>query len=161
MDNNYKVKVNKLVEFILTKEDITSTDIVKGSDQKYHILQNNQSVQAEIVQSDFNAKNYTVKVNNTNYQVNIQNELDELISEMGFTIGKVKIINSIKAPMPGLVLEVNVKVGDSIKEEDSLLILEAMKMENSITSPRDGVIKVIAIQKGDAVDKGELLIEFE
>ena len=47
------------------------------------------------------------------------------------------------------------------KEDDVLLVLEAMKMENSITSPREGVIKSILVSKGDAVDKGILLIEFE
>jgi biotin carboxyl carrier protein len=63
--------------------------------------------------------------------------------------------------MPGLILEINVVVGQTVKENDPLLILEAMKMENSFLSPRDGVIKSIAVIKGDAVDKGQLLIEFE
>ncbi|WP_445724287.1 biotin/lipoyl-containing protein, partial [Flavobacterium sp.] len=67
----------------------------------------------------------------------------------------------IKAPMPGLILEINVEVGQSVKENDPLLILEAMKMENSFLSPRDGVIKSIAVEKGNAVDKGQLLVEFE
>ncbi|WP_368731792.1 biotin/lipoyl-containing protein [Nostoc linckia] len=48
-----------------------------------------------------------------------------------------------------------------MKENDNLLILEAMKMENTFVSPRAGVIKSIAVNKGDAVDKGQLLIEFE
>ena len=63
--------------------------------------------------------------------------------------------------MPGLILEISVVVGQTVKENDPLLILEAMKMENSFLSPRDGVIKSIAAIKGDAVDKGQLLIEFE
>ena len=80
---------------------------------------------------------------------------------MGFEVGKTKQINAIKAPMPGLILEINVSVGQEVKENDNLLILEAMKMENSFSSPRDGIIKSIAVFKGDAVDKGQLLIEFE
>jgi biotin carboxyl carrier protein len=71
-----------------------------------------------------------------------------------------KQINAIKAPMPGLILEISV-VGQTVKENDSLLILEAMKMENSFLSPRDGIIKSISVILGDAVDKGQLLIEFE
>ena len=70
-------------------------------------------------------------------------------------------MNAIKAPMPGLILEINVSVGQEVKENDPLLILEAMKMENCFLSPRDGVIKSIAVEKGNAVDKGQLLIEFE
>ena len=67
---------------------------------------------------------------------------------------------SIKAPMPGLILEINVKVGQEVKEDEPLLILEAMKMENIITSPRDGIIKSISVNKTDAVEKNQLLIEF-
>jgi len=87
--------------------------------------------------------------------------LDLLIKQMGFSLGKSKTVNEIKAPMPGLILDIAVEVGQEVHEDDSLLVLEAMKMENNITSPRDGVIKSINIKKGDAVDKGALLIEFE
>jgi biotin carboxyl carrier protein len=76
-------------------------------------------------------------------------------------VGLTKQINAIKAPMPGLILEISVVVGQTVKENDSLLILEAMKMENSFLSPRDGIIKSISVILGDAVDKGQLLIEFE
>jgi biotin carboxyl carrier protein len=63
--------------------------------------------------------------------------------------------------MPGLILDIYVTVGQEVKEDDTLVILEAMKMENSILSPREGIIKSINITKGDAVDKNHLLIEFE
>ncbi|MCL4125038.1 UNVERIFIED_CONTAM: hypothetical protein GTU68_001507 [Idotea baltica] len=63
--------------------------------------------------------------------------------------------------MPGLILEVKVKIGQEVKEDDPLLILEAMKMENVITSPRDGIIKSVTAIKGNTVEKGILLIEFE
>jgi biotin carboxyl carrier protein len=63
--------------------------------------------------------------------------------------------------MPGLILEIHVRIGQAVNENDPLLILEAMKMENVITSPRDGIIKSISVKKSDAVDKNQLLIEFE
>lgn len=80
---------------------------------------------------------------------------------MGIERGKTKLVNAIKAPMPGLILEISVAVGQSVKENDPLLILEAMKMENSFLSPRDGIIKAIAVEIGNAVEKGQLLVEFE
>ena len=80
---------------------------------------------------------------------------------MGFEVGATKKVNDIKAPMPGLILDINVKVGQEVKENDALLILEAMKMENVLTSPRDGVIKSISVNKGNAVEKNQLLIVFE
>ncbi len=125
------------------------------------MLHNNTSYQAEVVSTDFIIKTYTVVVKNNEYVVSIANHLDQLIKEMGFEVGKAKIVNAIKAPMPGLILEINVTVGQEVQEGDNLLILEAMKMENSFDSPRAGVIKSIAVEKGQAVDKGQLLIEFE
>jgi biotin carboxyl carrier protein len=63
--------------------------------------------------------------------------------------------------MPGLIIEIAVVVGQSVSENDNLIILSAMKMENSFLSPRDGVIKSIAVSVGDAVEKNQLMIEFE
>jgi biotin carboxyl carrier protein len=80
---------------------------------------------------------------------------------MGFEVGAGKEVNAINAPMPGLILEINVEVGQTVAKNELLLILGAMKMENSFLSPRDGTIKSILVNKGDAVDKGQLLIEFE
>ena len=76
-------------------------------------------------------------------------------------MGASKQVNAIKAPMPGLILSIHVEVGQEVQENDSLLILEAMKMENNFNSPRAGKIKSILVEKGQAVDKGQLLIEFE
>ncbi|MBT8323499.1 MAG: acetyl-CoA carboxylase biotin carboxyl carrier protein subunit, partial [Eudoraea sp.] len=87
--------------------------------------------------------------------------LDLLIDEMGFSLVSSMNISSIEAPMPGLILDINVSVGQEVNEDDALLVLEAMKMENIITAPRGGVIKAIHISKGNPVDKGQLLIEFE
>ena len=161
MSKLYKVKVNSLTEIDVTEKDVSTLDSIKTSPSKFHILQNNNSFKAEIIEADFGKKLYKVKVNNNLYKININNELDALIKQMGFEVGATKKVNDIKAPMPGLILEINVKIGQEVKEDDALLILEAMKMENVLTSPRDGIIKSISVNKGDAVDKGELLIAFE
>lgn len=161
MSEVFKTKVNNTFDFEIKNEDLASFDASEISKNKFHILKQNKSFIAEIVKSDFNTKSYQIKVNNTTYDVSIFNDLDILIKAMGFTTGSTKHVNSIKAPMPGLILEINIKVGQEVKEDDPLLILEAMKMENIITSPRDGVIKSISANKGDAVEKNQLLIEFE
>lgn len=64
---------------------------------------------------------------------------------------------SVNAPMPGNILDVKVKPGDSVKAGDTLLILEAMKMENEISAPQDGTIASVNVRKGDVVDSGALL----
>jgi biotin carboxyl carrier protein len=161
MNNKYKLNVNKTFEVNLSEEDVQQLNAVKTSEDSYHVLNDNKSYQAVVTQSDFLQKKYTVKVNSTEYEVTIADELDQLIKEMGFSVGSSKHVNSIKAPMPGLILDIHVKAGDSVKEDDALLILEAMKMENVIVSPRDGIIKSVSVTKGAAIDKGQLLIEFE
>lgn len=161
MSIGYKINVNDTFHFDLEKESVSQLDAVRVETNKFHILQENTPYQAEIVTSDFLQKNYIVKVNNNTYTVAISNPLDILIKEMGFETGLAKQVNFIKAPMPGLILEISVVVGQEVKENDNLIILGAMKMENSFLSPRDGIIKTISVAMGDAVDKGQLLIEFE
>lgn len=161
MNNKFKVKVNNSMEFDISNHDISKLDAVKISEAKYHILKKNKPFKAELVASNFNHKKYEVKVNNSTYNIEISNPLDLLINKMGFKFGKTKHVNSIKAPMPGLILDIHVDKGQEVKEDEALLILEAMKMENVITSPRDGVIKSVSVSKGEAIDKGHLLIEFE
>lgn len=161
MSNSYKLTVNQGTPIDATESDLSNLDAIAIGNSKFHILKDHKSYQAEIISSDFIAKKYTVKVNNTTYEVAISDALDILIQSMGIERGRTKVINAIKAPMPGLILEISVSIGQEVKENDPLLILEAMKMENSFLSPRDGVIKSIAVEKGNAVDKGQLLIEFE
>lgn len=157
----YRVNVNSTFQFDLDKEHIAQLDAVPVEKNKFHILHENKPYKAEIITSDFIHKSYIVTINNNMYSVVIANELDMLIKKMGFEVGATKHVNSIKAPMPGLILEIFVTVGQVVKENDTLLILGAMKMENSFLSPRNGTIKSVSVAVGDAVVKGHLLIEFE
>lgn len=161
MSIGYKVNVNDTFHFDVEKESVSLLDSVSVEKNKFHILHDNIPYKAEILTADFHQKSYTVKVNNNTYNVAISNSLDLLIKEMGFEVGLAKQVNFIKAPMPGLILEISVVVGQEVKQNDNLIILGAMKMENSFLSPRDGIIKSLSVNIGDAVDKGQLLIEFE
>ena len=64
----------------------------------------------------------------------------------------------VKAPMPGKILEVLVNAGDQVKEDDELVMLEAMKMENPIYAPGDGAIKEIKVKAGDSVETDQVMI---
>ena len=67
----------------------------------------------------------------------------------------------VRAPMPGTIIAVNVKVGDSVKAGDVLFILESMKIKNEIKAPQDGKIKEILVTEGQYVKRRETLVDIE
>ena len=107
-------------------------------------------------------KNYRVVVNGTAYEVAIE-ELTGATAPVApaaaAPAAPVSAANGqeVKAPMPGTVLAVNVKAGDSVKKGQVLCVLEAMKMENEIVAPADGKVVSVAAQKGAAVESGATL----
>lgn len=157
----YRAKVNANFDFEFSEEEIRNVDSLSINKNKAHLLYNNKSIDAEILHADFLQKEYTVKIGGNHYEVKILDELDVLIKEMGLSLGNTQAANDIKAPMPGLILDVNVQEGDEVKEGDYLLVLEAMKMENALTAPRDGIVKSVSVKKGETVEKNQLLVEME
>lgn len=69
--------------------------------------------------------------------------------------------DALRSPLPGTIVEIKAKVGDAVKEGDSLIVLEAMKMDNNLTAERDGVVKAILVEEGDAVKENTPLVTFE
>src|SRR5690606_24895748 len=133
MDSSYSVKVGENVDFKFSHEQIAALDLIKTGKTSFHLLQEEQSYTIKILESNFNEGTYTISVNGNEYTASIHTPLDELILKMGFATNGSKNIDSISAPMPGLILDILVKEGQEVDEEDQLLVLEAMKMENIIT----------------------------
>lgn len=65
---------------------------------------------------------------------------------------------ALKAPLPGVILSIDVKVGETVKVGQRLFVLEAMKMENNIDSDREGIVREIKIEKGDSVLEGDVIM---
>lgn len=156
----YQVKVNDFV-FSFTQNEVMHADIVKQSPNDFHILQNNSAAHVHIMDADPSRRAFKAVVEGEIFFAEIKNELDLLIDSMGYTDAASTKLTSIKAPMPGLVLEISVKPGQEVSAGDKLLILEAMKMENSILIQDSAVIKSVAVKPGQAVEKGQLLVELE
>jgi biotin carboxyl carrier protein len=137
-----------------------SADIIKVREGVYHLLKDSVSYNLEIVNHNPEEKKMFVKINNTPYTLDIKDKYDDLLHSLGLDNLAAKKVNDIKAPMPGMVLNILVTEGQEVRKGDALIVLEAMKMENILKSPTDGVIKKIAINKGVAVEKNQLLIQF-
>lgn len=131
------------------------------SDMRSHWIVGEKSMNVEVVHADSEKKEFSVKVNNRVYQLQLKDRFDELLKSLGMEAVGQKKVTDIKAPMPGMVLNILVHAGDVVEKDTPLLILEAMKMENVIKSPAAGVVKKIGAVKGVAVEKGAVLVEFE
>jgi acetyl/propionyl-CoA carboxylase alpha subunit len=156
----YKVKANEY-EFSFLKEQIDAIDLVQKSPVEFNLLKDHRSVNAKLVAADSTGKKLTIEVDGENFDIEIKEELDQMLEKMGFGAVANKHIKEIKAPMPGLVLEIAVSEGQKVLEGEKVLILVAMKMENSIMIHTTATIKRIAVSAGQAVDKGQVLVELE
>jgi acetyl/propionyl-CoA carboxylase alpha subunit len=139
----------------------TTVDILSDGDSKCHILLDRRSYSTEILDYNKESKVARVKVNGRVYTITIKDRFDDLLKSLGMENAGVKKVKDVKAPMPGLVLDIMAAAGQTVQKDSPLLILEAMKMENVIKSPAEGVIKKVTAVKGTAVEKNAVLIEFE
>lgn len=163
-----KVKVNNKKEYAIELNDASGTidgknfswDVLQVKDGKFHIIKDAKSYNAEVVKANPEEKTFVINVNGNNYKLQVKDKYDELLKNLGLDNLNSKKVNEIKAPMPGLVLDIRVTVGDAVKKGDAILVLEAMKMENIIKSPTDGTISKINVKKGVAVEKNQVLINF-
>jgi biotin carboxyl carrier protein len=135
-------------------------DIQNLSGLSWHIINNLQSYNAEVIGFNAAEKKATIKINNNVYTITAKNELDILLDKLGLGNLNASKVSDIKAPMPGMVLKVFVTEGMEVKKDDSLFVLEAMKMENIIKSTADGFVKSVKIRPGDKVEKNQVLMIF-
>lgn len=163
----YRASVNqKNFEIVNTDSDLIVNgktmpwNLVQTSEGHFHILINNKSYRAEIVKADRVAKSFVIKINGEQYTIELKDKFDLLLEKMGMNNGAAGKINNIKAPMPGLIIDLRVRDGDKVMPGDSLLILEAMKMENLIKATAETIVKSVKVKKGDSVEKNQILIEF-
>ncbi len=164
----YKVKVNNSHDFSFEKKDGTwlnegkdfAFDMIEVKENSFHIIKDHKSYNAEVVSHNAAEKTFQIKVNQTIYNISVKDKYDELLHKLGFDKALANKFTNIKAPMPGLVLNILVGEGAAVKKGDALLVLEAMKMENILKSPADGTVKKVSVKKGMAVEKNQILIEF-
>lgn len=137
-----------------------SGDLLRVNEHQYHLLINNRSYNVEVLRHNETEKQLVLRINGEKMNIDLKDKYDELLHRLGMDQTNSRKVNEVKAPMPGMVLNVLVSEGTAVKKGDALLVLEAMKMENILKSPCDGTIKKVAASKGSAVEKNQLLIQF-
>lgn len=164
----YKALVNEKFSFEFETEgnqlsldgESVAVDVSSIGAKAFHVLHNNQSYLADIVEFNREEKYCVIKLSGTKYKVAVKDQYDELLQQLGLDKAIGNRVNDVKAPMPGLVLNVLVTEGDAVKKGDNLFILEAMKMENIIKAQADAVIKTVKVKPGDKVEKNQPVILF-
>ena len=135
-------------------------DLLPLTPTSFHILKDGRSYTAELLDIEADTKTFRIKINGNVHTLQVQDRMDLLLASLGMDQALVQKINDIKAPMPGLILDIKVEVGQEVKKGDPILILEAMKMENIIKSPGDGVVSAIKVNVKQNVEKNQVLVLF-
>lgn len=139
-----------------THYDISKNDF-KAAEEYISFLFGGQSYLIDVVGKD---TEYTVFARNSFRSIKIYNDemlLHESLKKGGAGSGT----SELKSGMPGKIIEIFVKPGDTVPANKPLVIMEAMKMENEMRSTREVKIKEICIKQGDSVESGATLIKFE
>ena len=156
---NLTAKVNQ--SFSFTREALENVDFLPIDDKHFHILLNNKSYQATLIKANYQDINFVININGSRYTVQLSDQYDQLIEQLGLNVVAKQAALDIKAPMPGLVLDIMVKNGQTVEEGTPILILEAMKMENVLKAAAPGLVDTIEVKKGIAVEKGQLLVKIQ
>ena len=157
-DIDIKYKSEKYYATINGKEVVI--DSHRLGESRSIMLINNLSFEVDVRSNGYD-RSKSVFVLGQEISVEIENyNLAQLKKKAGMS-SSAKMDLTLKAPMPGLILELKKAVGDSVKKGDPLVIIEAMKMENVIKASGDGIIKSIKVENGQSVEKGDMILEFE
>lgn len=145
----------------LIGDNIFDGDVVRISENLYHVIWKNRSFNVEVIESNVAEKTFKLLINGNLYETSVKDQFDLLLEGLGMQATAVKKINNLKAPMPGLIQSIAVEPGQGVQKGETLLVLVAMKMENIIKSAGDGVVKTLKIVPGEIVEKNQVLIEFQ
>ena len=165
----HKVKVNggeaKVITLdggkVVVDEHELEWDTSQIAEGTYHVLQGTMGYRVEVMSVDAETKTYTLRVNGKEFVCEVADQYDLLLAELGLTMTATAGAAVIKAPMPGLVLRIQVEAGQQVEKGQALLVLEAMKMENQIEATKTGKVTAINITVGATVGAGDVVVVIE
>ena len=136
-------------------------DLVSTGPGMFSVVYKGRSHSVLVLKQDRETGTVRMRIGAHCHTVRLEDDRSRLMQLLGIDRSARAMVRELKAPMPGLVLKMLVKEGDTVQKNDPLLVLEAMKMENVIKSAGDAVVKKIHAVERTAVEKGQLLLSFE
>ncbi len=135
-------------------------DVAPLGEGRYHVVYQGKSYSAELVSADYATKAFILKINGQRVELQARDRFDQLLDRLGLSGAASAKVNELKAPMPGLIIDIRVQPGQAVQKGDPLLVLEAMKMENILKAPADGTIASVKVAQRANVTKGQVLVQF-
>lgn len=129
---------------------------INGKDYKVNV----KNIEKNIAEIELNGKEFNVNIKQLGVSTVKKKKRPAKQQSVETSTGKKPAgTKGVPAPLPGVILDVKVSVGDEVSEGQDILIMEAMKMENSIQSPYHGTVKSIKVRRDDSVQEGDILME--
>ncbi len=154
-DQTFEIEINQQGAVCVDGEyEVVDFQNISGS-SIYSLLLDNASFEALVEARD---DCYEVLVQGTLYRVRVEDERDRRMARATRSFAPPEGEIAIKAPMPGLVVNVPVHEGQAVKAGDVLVVLESMKMENDLKAPRDGIVSQVRVESGQSVEQHETLV---
>lgn len=153
-EQQYTIDINKENEIVLDGEVINADMQQMPNTLMYSIIIDGKSHDVRLSEGD---GVYVVQVGGKIYEVVVE---DERTRRLAGLKGNVALTGEaiLKAPMPGVVVEVPVTVGQEVAQGDIVLVLESMKMQNEFKAPRAGTVHMIYVAAGDKVEQNDTMI---
>ena len=155
-DTVYEIEIDRNGDVVVDGERV-GVDNRPISTNTASLLINNRSYEAVAVPNG-EPRTWDILLAGEQYEALVQDELSYRVSQAQAAsqanMGEV----TLKSPMPGLIVNVPVAVGDTVTKGQTLVILESMKMENELKSPRDGVVLRVETVAGSSIEKGQKLV---
>lgn len=153
-DKRFEIDINTDGSILVNGEP-RSVDFHSLGSSLYSVIMDNQSYELVIEDQD---GAYQVQMRGNLFAGQVLDERAQLLASRrgGLTPDSGEI--SMKAPMPGLIVAINVTEGQEVKAGQTVVILESMKMQNELKCPRDGVVQRISVEAGQSVEQNKLMV---
>lgn len=154
-DQTYEIEINEEGEVLVDGERLAANFQDVAEQSVYSLILGNRSFEAHISPTP---EGLEVLLRGQLYQVTVEDERQRLLRRAGGAEVDQRGEFMLKAPMPGLIVEVPVEEGQEVSKGQNLVILESMKMQNELKAPRAGVVGRVRVKPGDSVKQNAVMM---